>query len=79
MKSVGIIGSGLGGLASACVLVARGYRVTIFERNEWLGAKAEVLRENGYRFDRGPTILLMPSVLERIFVEAGRSSLMSLI
>ncbi|MBV8274331.1 MAG: phytoene desaturase [Verrucomicrobia bacterium] len=71
MKSVGIIGGGLGGLASACVLAARGYRVTIFERNEWLGGKAAVLREKGYRFDMGPTILLMPSVLERIFAEAG--------
>ena len=26
----------------------------------------------GYRFDMGPTILLMPSVLRRIFAEAGR-------
>jgi phytoene desaturase len=72
MKCVGIVGGGLGGLAAACVLAARGHRVTIFERNEWLGGKAAVLIENGFRFDMGPTILLMPSVLERIFGEAGR-------
>ncbi len=67
-----MIGGGLGGLASACTLAARGYEVVLFERNEWLGGKAAVLSEGGYRFDMGPTILLMPSVLERIFCEAGR-------
>ncbi len=31
-----------------------------------------MLEVDGYRFDMGPTILLMPSVLKRIFAEAGR-------
>ncbi|MDQ6809353.1 MAG: phytoene desaturase family protein [Verrucomicrobiota bacterium] len=69
---VGVIGSGLGGLAAACVLAARGYRVTMFERNEWLGGKATVLEQDGFRFDMGPTIVTLPSVLRRIFSEAGR-------
>src|SRR6187401_681495 len=69
---VGVIGGGLGGLASACTLAARGYEVVLFEKNAWLGGKAAVLSEDGYRFDMGPTILLMPSVLRRIFAEAGR-------
>ena len=67
-----MIGGGLGGLAAACTLAARGYRVIVFEKNEWLGGKAAVLEEGGYRFDMGPTILLMPSVLKRLFAEAGR-------
>lgn len=71
MKSVGVIGGGLGGLASACVLAARGHRVILFERNEWLGGKAAELSSDGFRFDMGPTILTMPSVLRRIFSEAG--------
>jgi len=69
---VGVIGSGLGGLAAACVLAARGYRVTLFERNNWLGGKAAVLEQGGFRFDMGPTIVTLPSVLRRIFSEAGR-------
>ncbi len=69
---IGVIGSGLGGLAAACVLAARGYRVTLFERNEWLGGKAAVLEQDGFRFDMGPTIVTLPSVLRRIFSEAGR-------
>jgi diapolycopene oxygenase len=72
MSSVGIIGGGLGGLAAACTLAARGHRVTLFERNDWLGGKAAVHEEAGFRFDMGPTILTMPRVLERVFAEAGR-------
>ena len=71
MKPIGIIGSGLGGLSAACVLAARGHRVTLFERNEWLGGKAAQLRGDGFRFDMGPTIVTIPSVLRRIFNEAG--------
>ena len=54
---IGVIGGGLGGLAAACTLAARGYEVTLFERNAWLGGKAAVLEEDGFRFDMGPTIL----------------------
>ncbi len=67
-----VIGSGLGGLASACTLAARGYAVTVVERNDWLGGKAAVLETGGYRFDMGPTILTLPSVLKRVFTEAKR-------
>ena len=71
MKPIGIIGSGLAGLSAACVLAARGHRVILFERNEWLGGKAAQLRHGRFRFDMGPTILTIPSVLRRIFAEAG--------
>ena len=70
---IGIIGGGLGGLAAACTLAARGHEVILFEANDWLGGKAAVLRDRGFRFDMGPTILTLPSVLRRIFAEAGRS------
>ena len=70
---VGIIGSGLAGLAAACTLAARGHRVEVFEKNAWLGGKAAQLHEDGFRFDMGPTILIQPSVLRKIFAEAGRN------
>ncbi len=68
---VGIAGAGLGGLSAACTLAARGYAVTVFEKNGWLGGKAAVLQSQGFRFDMGPTIFIMPSVLRKIFSEAG--------
>ncbi|AQS88629.1 phytoene dehydrogenase [Neoasaia chiangmaiensis NBRC 101099] len=65
-----VIGAGLGGLAAACTLAARGHAVTVCEANDWLGGKAAEWRSSGYRFDMGPTILTVPRVLERIFGEA---------
>ena len=69
---VGVIGSGLAGLTAACTLAARGHEVEVFEKNPWLGGKAAQLKEQGFRFDMGPTILIQPSVLRRVFEEAGR-------
>lgn len=71
-STVAVIGGGLGGLSAACTLAARGYSVTLLEHNAWLGGKAAVLEDQGFRFDMGPTILTVPSVLKRIFAEAGR-------
>jgi diapolycopene oxygenase len=71
LSNVIIIGSGLGGLTAACTLAARGYRVKVFEKNDWTGGKACVLEEKGFRFDMGPTILTIPSVLKKVFEEAG--------
>ena len=67
-ERIAVIGGGLGGLAAACTLAARGYRVTLLEKNTWFGGKAAVLEEQGFRFDMGPTILTVPRVLERIAV-----------
>ncbi len=71
-EKTAIIGGGLGGLAAACTLAARGHQVTLFERNSWVGGKAALLEQDGFRFDMGPTILTVPSVLYRIFEEAGK-------
>ena len=71
--NVGVIGGGLAGLAAACTLAARGHKVTLLEKNEWIGGKAAVLHQDGFRFDMGPTILTLPSVLHRIFREANRN------
>ncbi|HYP08282.1 MAG TPA: phytoene desaturase family protein [Bryobacteraceae bacterium] len=71
-SNVVVIGAGLGGLSAACTLAARGYSVTVVEKNPWLGGKAAVLEAEGFRFDMGPTILTVPSVLRRIYAEAGR-------
>ncbi len=70
---VAVIGSGLAGLSAAAVLAGRGYKVDVFEKNDWLGGKAAVLQEEGFRFDMGPTILIQPSTLRKIFSEANRN------
>lgn len=72
-SQIAVIGAGLGGLAAACTLAARGHKVSLFEKNPWPGGKAAVLNHKGFHFDMGPTILTMPRVLERIFEEAGEN------
>ena len=71
-KPVVVIGAGLGGLAATCTLAARGHKVILLERSSWLGGKAAQWNDQGYRFDMGPTILTVPSILKRIFSEANK-------
>ena len=67
-----IIGSGFGGLAAAVRLGARGYRVTILEKQGTAGGRARVFRQDGYTFDAGPTIVTAPYLFEELWELAGR-------
>jgi phytoene desaturase len=69
--NIGVIGGGLAGLSAAVVLAGRGHKVTLFEANGWFGGKAAQWEQEGFRFDMGPTILTLPSVLKRVCEEAG--------
>ena len=70
--SVLIIGSGFGGLSTACFLANEGYSVTVLEKNEQLGGRASVLEADGFRFDMGPSWYLMPDVFEWFFEQFDR-------
>ena len=65
--SVVVVGSGFGGLSTACYLADSGLDVTVLEKNESLGGRASVLEADGFRFDMGPSWYLMPDVFERFF------------
>ena len=67
-----VIGAGLGGLAAAVRLGARGYRVTVLERLDAPGGRASVFRQDGFTFDAGPTIITAPFLLEELWALAGR-------
>ncbi len=71
-KEVVIIGAGPGGLASAMLLAAAGYRVKVLERRGRVGGRTSAIAEDGFRFDLGPTFFLYPRVLEAIYRAAGR-------
>ncbi len=70
--NIKIIGAGLGGLASACLLAKRGHSVTIFEKNECPGGKIGQIKAKGFRFDTGPSLLTMPAVLDELFAKCGQ-------
>lgn len=71
-KSVIVIGAGPGGLASAMLLCAQGYRVTVLEKQPYVGGRTSALKVGAYTFDRGPTFLMMPHLLEELFHASGR-------
>ena len=62
-----IIGSGIGGLGSAALLAKSGYDVTVIEKNNTLGGRANIFKAHGYTFDMGPSWYLMPDVFEHYF------------
>lgn len=68
-----VVGGGLGGLATAIHLAAQGHQVTVFEKNERVGGKLNILQEAGYTFDTGPSLFTMPWVVRELFAAAGRS------
>ena len=68
-----VIGSGFGGLAAAIRLGARGYRVTVLEKMDKPGGRAYVREIDGHVFDRGPTIVTAPFLLEELWRLCGRS------
>src|SRR5271166_6532769 len=67
-----VIGSGFGGLAAAVRLGARGYRVTVAEKLDAPGGRAFVLRQDGFTFDTGPTIVTAPFLFEELWALCGR-------
>ncbi len=67
-----VIGSGLGGLAAAIRLGARGYKVTVLEALDAPGGRAYVFRQDGFVFDGGPTIITAPFLLEELWRLCGR-------
>ena len=70
-KKVVVIGGGIGGLGTAALLSKRGYDVTLVEKNETLGGRANIFSEQGFTFDMGPSWYLMPDVFEHFYNLVG--------
>lgn len=72
-KSVAVIGSGVGGLASAIRLKNSGYDVTIFEKNSYPGGKLSEVEKDGFRFDAGPSLLTLPELIDELFIISNKN------
>lgn len=66
-----MIGAGFGGLSAAAHLAKGGFKVTVLERNTWVGGRAQVLESQGFRFDMGPSWYWMPGEHDRWFADLG--------
>jgi phytoene desaturase len=71
MSSAIVIGAGMGGIAAAARLARAGYRVTVFEKGARPGGRVAAIQKDGFRFDTGPTLFLMPQVFAETFAALG--------
>ena len=75
-KRAVIIGAGLGGISAAVSLATAGWKVTICEKNSHVGGKLNVLKEKGFSFDLGPSILTLPHIFKALYKRAGKELLL---
>jgi phytoene desaturase len=68
---VAVVGAGLGGLAAALRLQGLGADVCVLEQRPRPGGRAYQLRDGGFTWDMGPSLLTMPWVLEETFAAGG--------
>ena len=62
----------MGGLSASIHLRLAGHAVTMFESNERVGGRANLIQKDGFSFDTGPSLLNYPWVFEDLFRSAGR-------
>ena len=67
MTKAAVIGGGFGGIAAALRLKSKGNDVTLFERLNALGGRAQVFKKNGYIHDAGPTVITAPYLFNELF------------
>ncbi|MDY7078569.1 MAG: FAD-dependent oxidoreductase, partial [Chloroflexota bacterium] len=70
-KSALIIGAGVGGVTAAARLAQQGYDVTVLEKNELPGGRLSLIQEQGYTFDTGPSLFLMPDTYAATYTDLG--------
>ncbi|KAI8937592.1 hypothetical protein NX059_005306 [Plenodomus lindquistii] len=71
--SVIVVGAGVGGVATAARLAAAGCKVTVVEKNGFSGGRCSLIHREGYRFDQGPSLLLLPHLFHETFEDLGTS------
>lgn len=72
VHKIAVIGSGVAGMAAAARLAAKGYDVTVYEKNNYAGGKLGLLQQDGYTFDTGPSLFTQPYILEELFKDCGK-------
>lgn len=70
---IGIIGGGVSGLAAAARLSANGHQVDLYEKGEQVGGRMNQIKQDGFTFDMGPTIVMMPEIYRDVFSYANRN------
>lgn len=70
-KTIAIVGAGPGGLMTALLLSAKGYEVTVIEKQPRVGGRSQKLTLGPYHFDVGPTFFTLPAHFIHLMNWAG--------
>lgn len=73
MPKVIVIGAGVAGLATAIRMANAGYKVVVYEQNDYVGGKLSEFTLGKYRFDAGPSLFTMPQFVDELFILAGKN------
>ena len=57
----------MGGLATAPRLSHRGFKVEVYEKLSECGGRAYIIEDRGFKFDTGPSFVLMPDFFREVF------------
>jgi phytoene desaturase len=71
MALVTVVGAGLGGLSTALRLSSKGYQVRILEKGDKPGGRLNIIRQDGFNFDMGPSFFSMSYEFEELFKSCG--------
>jgi len=66
-----IVGAGLGGLSTALRLSNKGYSVTLLEKEDRAGGRLNILEQEGFTFDMGPSFFSMSYEFDELFQSVG--------
>ncbi|MFA5484213.1 MAG: NAD(P)-binding protein, partial [Candidatus Cloacimonadaceae bacterium] len=73
-KEVLIVGAGPGGLTAGMLLQHNGYNVSILEKADRVGGRNARIDLGNFKFDTGPTFLMMKFILDEMFDAVGRKT-----
>jgi phytoene desaturase len=71
LKKVIVIGAGVAGLSAAIRLQSKGFQVHIYEKNDRVGGRMHQFKDQGFTFDYGPTITMLPDEYRDVFLSSG--------
>ena len=71
MADIVVVGAGMGVLAAAARLSMIGHSVTVVEQSATSGGKVSSFQRDGFTFDTGPSLLLLPAVYRDLFLKTA--------
>ena len=71
-KKAIVIGSGIGGIATAIRLKKLQYDVSVYEASNTYGGKLGEIQSEGFRWDSGPSLFTMPHFYQELFALFGK-------